>query len=148
MIVRPALGADVETLAAIHARSFEAPWSAGDLGALLVNPGAFGLIALVRAAAAGFILCRAAADEAEVLTLAILPSCRRIGLATALLDAAATRARQDGAGVLFLEVAADNLPALALYRGRDFLRVGQRPAYYARAGAAADALVLRRDLNR
>jgi ribosomal-protein-alanine N-acetyltransferase len=51
--------------------------------------------------------------------------------------------------VLFLEVADDNPAALALYEGSGFEQAGRRRAYYARPDARrADALVLRRPLNR
>ncbi|MFX8246689.1 hypothetical protein ABTL56_19205, partial [Acinetobacter baumannii] len=52
-----------------------------------------------------------------------------------------------GAEGLFLEVAADNEPAIALYRSAAFVPVGRRAGYYRRPGGAAmDALVLRRAL--
>jgi ribosomal-protein-alanine N-acetyltransferase len=55
---------------------------------------------------------------------------------------AAARAR--GAAAMFLEVAAGNTPALALYAREGFAEVGRRRRYYA---DGADALVLRRDLD-
>jgi ribosomal-protein-alanine N-acetyltransferase len=96
----------------------------------------------------GFILCRAIAGEAEVLTLAVKPAARNAGLGRALLESAMGAARSTGAEAMFLEVAADNPAAIKLYTNAGFTRIGARPGYYARPGGAADALVLRRDLNR
>jgi ribosomal-protein-alanine N-acetyltransferase len=96
---------------------------------------------------AGFILSRVAADEAEVLTLAVAPELRRKGLGAALLARAAREARTGGAKRLLLEVAADNHPALSLYERAGFAKVGARKAYYDRQGGA-DALTLALDLNR
>ena len=97
---------------------------------------------------AGFILCRVAADEAEVLTLAVAPPVRRRGVAGALLDRGMAVALAAGARAVFLEVATDNPGAEALYRGRGFAEVGRRPAYFSRAGGAVAALIMRLDLNR
>ena len=59
--------------------------------------------------------------------------------------------RRAGAESLFLEVAADNAPALALYRGLGMVEIGRRKGYYpASAGAGAprrDALTMRWDIS-
>jgi ribosomal-protein-alanine N-acetyltransferase len=96
----------------------------------------------------GFILGRALAGEAEILTLAVAPTHRRRGLGRALLEAAMGVCGTLGAETMFLEVAADNAAAIALYEAAGFAPAGRRKAYYARPGrAAVDALVLRRELN-
>ena len=139
--------AEAEALAGAHARAFDTPWDSADIARLMTGAGAFALAAGPVDQPAGFILCRAVAGEAEILTLAVDPAFRRRGLAAALVEAAALLAAR-GAGELFLEVAADNEAAIALYAGRGFALVGRRPGYYARpGGAAADALVMRRALN-
>jgi ribosomal-protein-alanine N-acetyltransferase len=148
MTLEPAGGRDVQALAAAHALSFDAPWSAADIADLLASPGIFALAARAEDGVHGFILARAIAGEAEILTLAVDPAVRRQGVARALVHAAATAARAAGAETLFLEVAVDNLPAIALYEGAGFEAAGRRRGYYARPGRpAADALVLRRTLN-
>jgi ribosomal-protein-alanine N-acetyltransferase len=96
----------------------------------------------------GLVLMRAIAGEAEVLTLAVHPAHRRHGLGRAVLQAGLDLAAAAAAEAVFLEVAADNAAALALYRVAGFEAVGRRAGYYARAaGAGMDALVLRRTLN-
>ena len=134
--------------AAIHARAADAPWSAETIAGLLAQPGVSGLVALTGETPQGFILCRIAADEAEVLTLAVLPDARRRGIARALLTAAMAQAAAGGAARLLLEVSVRNDAALALYRSVGFNEVGQRKGYYAGAGdgGPADALVLATDL--
>lgn len=132
-----------QALAAIHAEAFEAPWSAEAFAALLAQPGV-----MLEAISDGFVMVQAAADEAEILTLAVRPAGRRKGVATALVETAARRAEAAGAGRLFLEVAEDNLAARALYARLGFEPVGRRPLYYARAnGPAVDALLLARNLS-
>ena len=141
--------AAADLAAAIHARSVDASWSAETIGGLLAQPGVFGVLALADDAPQGFVLCRAVADEAEVLTLAVLPAARRRGHARALLATAMAQASAAGAARLLLEVAADNDPALALYRSLGFAPVGRRKGYYTHAaGVPADAVVMALDLTR
>ncbi|MDE2199943.1 MAG: GNAT family N-acetyltransferase [Rhodospirillales bacterium] len=129
-------------MAAIHAASFPPPerWGVDAMALQLGQPGAFGLID----PAGGFLLARVAADEAEILTVAVAPEARRKGLARALLEAAAGTAASRGARRLFLEVATTNAAARALYAGCGFAEIGRRPRYYPGGG---DALVLARDVG-
>jgi [ribosomal protein S18]-alanine N-acetyltransferase len=122
-------------LAAIHAQTFPPSerWSAEAFTALLAGPGVIGLLG---AEGGGFVLARRAADEAELLTVAVLPERRREGLGRRLLLALGKVCPVP----TFLEVAATNEPALALYRGLDWAEVGRRRDYY---GAGRHALVLR-----
>ena len=133
--------AHAEAMALVHGRAFAdgERWGCDAIGLQLGLPGAFGWIAL----AGGMILARTMADEAEVLTLAVDPAARRIGVGRALLSQALDTAQQRGAVAMYLEVASGNAAALALYAGAGFISVGTRRSYY-RAGG--DALVLRRSL--
>ena len=134
---------DVAPLAALHAGSFTEAWSVAALTALLATPGtiAFHL-------PDGFVLLRAVADEAEILTLAVSPSARRRGRGRALVRAAARHAASLGVTSLFLEVGTENPAALALYDGLGFAKAGRRKAYYAAgSGMGTDALILRLPLS-
>ena len=140
---------DAPALASVHAASFPAPWNAEALASLLASPGVFAMACEDGKVLAGFILLRAVAGEAEVLTLAVAPGHRRQGIGAGLLDASLALAATHGADVAFLEVAEDNRAALALYGRAGFATVGRRGAYYARGGGPpADALVLRKPLAR
>lgn len=128
-----------ELLAGIHRICFAEPWSANSMAEVLALAGTEGLIAvdggsLVPAAEppgpAGLVLWRRIFDEAEILTIAVLPPWRRHGVGGRLLDAAMTSARAAGAASMFLEAAADNTAALALYASRKFDKVGLRKGYY------------------
>ncbi|GAC1348027.1 MAG: hypothetical protein NVSMB18_34940 [Acetobacteraceae bacterium] len=136
--LEPATPAHAAALALLHASAFpeRERWGADAMALQLGLPGAFGWIA----PEGGLVLARAAADEAEILTLAVHPDGRRRGLARRLLNRAMEEAAERGAVAIFLEVAEANLAAQALYAGAGFAVVGQRPAYY--PGGAA-ALVLR-----
>ena len=142
MSLRPAVPADAPALAALHAAAFPQAeaWGAEAMTLMLEMPGAFGLWQ----PGAGLVLARVAAGEAEVLTLAVVPARRRDGVGGALLASAMQAAVVRGAAVLFLEVAAGNAAALALYAKFGFAEVGHRRRYYA---GGADALVLRREFS-
>lgn len=129
--------ADTASLAALHAVSFPDPWDSAAIAALLATPGTFALHAHD-----GFVLARVAAEEAEILTLAVAPAARGRGLGRALLQAAIRKAHAMGARTMFLEVGVENPSALALYAGLGFVRVGLRKAYL----YGKDALVLRLSL--
>jgi len=103
-------------------------------------PDAFGFIAPV----GGLVLARTVVDEAEILTLAVMPACRRSGIGRALLAAASAHAAAQGARMLFLEVSTQNKPARSLYCSAGFTEAGRRRGYY-RDGS--DALMLRRTLS-
>ena len=149
MRLRPAVAADAEALAAVHAAAFDVAWSAHEIGSFLAGPGGFAFAAEDEGVLTAFIQCRAIVDEAEVLTLAVAPASRRVGLARALLETAAAAAMAKGAARLFLEVAADNASAIALYQSAGFTELGRRAGYYqGPVGHTRDALVMGRDLNR
>ena len=131
-------------LAALHGLAFDEGWPAQAVIDLMGSPGVVALDA-----DGGFILVRTVAGEAEILTLAVAPDARRRGVGRALLRAALEASAEAGAVTMFLEVAADNAAAIALYEEEGFVRAGLRSGYYARAGAPPqDALVLRLSLNR
>ena len=134
------------TLADLHDRAFPRPWSAEEFEALLKGPGAFAVLG-EGDEPQGFILCRAVAGEAEILTVAVDPAARRRGWGAALVEMAAGIAREAGAFEMFLEVAADNLAAIKLYEATGFDRVGLRKGYYPHPDGAKDAVVMRRALN-
>lgn len=141
--LRPLGPADLDALAQLHAVCFpEAPWSRDALALLLGQPESIAFLAEREAGLVGFVLLRRAADEAEVLSLGVAPAERRRGLASRLLARGLAWLGPD-VRQLFLEVAAGNVAALALYRRLGFRDVGRRAKYYADGG---DALVLRRDL--
>jgi ribosomal-protein-alanine N-acetyltransferase len=148
--IRPARIGDATDMARIHAEGFHRAWSTLEIERLLTDPAVLADAALVGGddgRFAGFVLSRRAADEAEVLTIAMTLRQRGHGIAGRLLSQHMKTLAYAGARLLFLEVDEGNEPALALYRRAGFAEVGRRVAYYRKAdGSAATALVLRRSL--
>jgi ribosomal-protein-alanine N-acetyltransferase len=131
-------------LALLHSACFpEDPWAAPAIAEITRMAGFFGRIAWEGEMPDGFALALDLRDECEILSLGVLPERRRERVGTALLDSVCVEARRRGAECIVLEVAADNVAALALYAVRGFIPVGRRGNYYRRTGHSADALVLR-----
>lgn len=127
-------------MAQIHARAFDGQaraWSAAEFDALL---GAEGVV--VVGDARGFALSRLVLDEAELLTLATDPACQRQGVARAVLTDIEGRLRARGAVRQFLEVAAGNAPARALYERLGYARIAQRQGYFRLPGGGRDDAVI------
>lgn len=145
MLIRALAPSDAPLLAALHALCFPPAeaWGEAAFARLLALPGVFGLLAVEGGEPVGFVLARRAADEAELLTLAVVPARRRRGIAKRLVEACLAALAASGVGRIFLEVAADNDAAQALYRASGFRPLGRRRDYY---GAGRDALVLARPL--
>jgi ribosomal-protein-alanine N-acetyltransferase len=136
--------ADAEALHRVcFSQPWDQPWSRQSFAELLAMPGTFGLMAREAGnAALGLIVVRTAADEAEILTVAVAPAERRHGLGSALIAAAQGEARTRGAQRLHLEVAEDNFAARKLYATLGFDIVGKRNNYYARGSLGTVAAIL------
>lgn len=132
-----------DALARLHAAAFstERPWSAHEIGSLLDSPH----VTLIEHPN-GFALTRLVVDEAELLTLAVDPAHQRQGIANALMDRWLL-GLHGHASTAFLEVAADNTAARALYLRHGFDVISTRKAYYRRTHAPdADAVIMQRRL--
>ncbi len=141
-------------LAQLHAACFpDEPWGAASLAGLLATPGSFARVARADATPAatpfGFVFCRAAADECEILAIGVLATVRSQGIGRRLIVAAEQAAAGFGVAAMFLEVAEDNYAARALYHRCGYRVVGNRPGYYKRQRSVlVDALVLRHVIKR
>jgi [ribosomal protein S18]-alanine N-acetyltransferase len=135
---------DAAAIAGIHAASFQRGWGEDEIHRLMSDRAVFAHRATVGRTLTGFILSRMAADEAEILSIAVAPAWRGRGHARPLLDLHLRRLAGLGVRALFLEVDEHNAPACALYRRAGFREVGRRQGYY---DNGKNALVLRRDLG-
>jgi len=148
--LRPLRAEAAADCARIHAAAFAYAWGAGELESLIADPAAVGTAALDPASAKlrGFALSRVAADEAEVLTIAVDPGLRGAGVGRDLLRAHLAAVAAAGAAAILLEVDESNAAALALYARERFAKVGERRGYYKKPdGNPASAWIMRRDLR-
>ena len=92
----------------------------------------------------GFALARVAADEAELLTIAVDPGHRRQGIGSACCAAFEAEAKSRGAERAFLELAATNEAALRLYLASGWISHRCRKAYYRTPTGRVDAILMRK----
>jgi [ribosomal protein S18]-alanine N-acetyltransferase len=144
--VQPAGTADAARLAALHAAAFQRGWSTEEFERLLIERNVVADRATAGPRLAGFVISRLAADQAEILSVAVASRHRGHGLARKLLDVHLGRLAGYGINSVFLEVDEGNVAARRLYAGLRFAQVGRRERYYVDAGGTGTALVLRRDL--
>jgi ribosomal-protein-alanine N-acetyltransferase len=151
--VRRAEIADCDSLADIHVSAFRRGWSNVEFEALLLQPGTHALIAdyrtaLGRRTKAGFILYRIVGAQAEILSVAVLPACRRRGIGKALIDECLRHLYRDGVHDIHLEVEDSNASAIALYRRVEFREISRREGYYRQSRETpGGALVMLRQLR-
>lgn len=121
---------------------FGEAWTASQSLSMLGLPGVWLSLARCDGEPAGFALNRIAADEVELLLLAVRPAHRRMGIGLQLIEQTRDLARQQQASKIHLEVRHNN-PALQLYVNAGFMLAGRRSGYYrGRDGASYDALTL------
>jgi ribosomal-protein-alanine N-acetyltransferase len=141
--VRPLAAADLAAVVRIEHETFPDPWPLAAFQETLAR-------AEVRGIALddddgrflGYGLCVLAADEGEILNLAVDPGLRRQGAGRALLEAMLDMLKAGGAAQVFLEVRRSNEAAIALYRSMGFVPLGSRRAYYSQPREDALTMVL------
>jgi [ribosomal protein S18]-alanine N-acetyltransferase len=134
--------ADVPALLSILGESPEASmWS--EQGLLRAATKGEARVAVVTGVVVGMLFGQVAADELEILNLAIAKEYRRRGIARRLVEAALLWARSKGAGRAYLEVRASNRAGIAFYTKMGFRECGRRPNYYRAPPEDAVLLALR-----
>ena len=93
----------------------------------------------------GYIFFTAILDEGSVDNIAVLPSARRQGVASSLLEAFHSYGRTHGLANLFLEVRPSNERAAALYRKMGYKEIGRRKNYY--LDPKEDAIIMKLELT-
>lgn len=132
--------------AGIHAQSFSVGWSEAEFEKLLLERTTQADCAINGPShtVCGFVISRIAADEAEILTIAVAHRYRKLHIGRTLLGEHISRLNRRAVRHVFLEVAEDNEAALKLYHRAGFNHVGARKSYYPKAdGGRVSALVLK-----
>lgn len=147
MIIRPAALADAEALSRVHVQSFGDGWTPEDIRTWIAHPEGIARVADENREQFAFALALAAGEDAELLTIATQPSHRGRGLGHMIFAALDVEAARRGLKRWILEVARNNLPAIALYKSEGFVEIAVRKAYYEQPQGRVDALVMSRPVG-
>jgi ribosomal-protein-alanine N-acetyltransferase len=141
--LRPLDLADLDAIEEIERTSYPAPWSRSMFASELAKPSSLSVGAWLDGTLVAFLVISRYVDAWHIMNLAVAPSHRRLGLATALLDRLFELTESDGHRGYTLEVRVSNVGAIRLYERRGFQARGVRRGYY--TDNREDALIMWRD---
>jgi [ribosomal protein S18]-alanine N-acetyltransferase len=146
--IEPATLRDATVLAQLHGASFHRGWGEGEFESMLTERNTLVHRLRLGRKVIGFAVSRLAADEAEILSIAVAAGHRGRGLSRNLLLTHLGHLAGRGVRTVFLEVEENNQPARRLYQRAGFGIAGRRERYYQQAsGEQLNALLMRRDLS-
>ena len=128
-------------VAEIEKLCFSTPWSEATISSEIKSGFSDFFGAFSEEKLAGYIGGRTIAGETEIFNVAVSPEFRRKGIAKALIEKFIETVRKKETQVIFLEVRASNLPAIALYEKNGFVFCGLRKNYY--TNPTENALLMR-----
>ena len=128
-----------KVLAKLHQQCFEKAWYEKAFASLLCLPTTRGFLN-----ENAFVLFSVCDDQAEILTLGVIPDARKKGIALSLLNYSFDELKKAGVKEIFLDVNVNNSAARKLYEKAGFEQISVRKNYYDEAGQKSDALVLKK----
>ena len=147
-VVEAASLRDARRLAQLHGEAFHRGWGEGEFEGMLAERNTLVHRLKSGGKVIGFAVSRMAADEAEILSIAVAAAHRGRGLSRDLLQTHLGHLAGHGIRRVFLEVEENNQPARRLYERAGFGTVGRRERYYRQPGGEQlNALLMRRDLS-
>jgi [ribosomal protein S18]-alanine N-acetyltransferase len=147
-VIEPARLRDAPKLAQLHGASFHRGWGEGEFEGMLTERNTLVHRLRLGRKIIGFAVSRMAADEAEILSIAVAAGHRGRGLSRNLLLTHLGHLAGHGVRTVFLEVEENNQPARRLYDRTGFAVAGRRERYYREPnGEQLNAVLMRRDLS-
>lgn len=138
MIIRPAVPSDVDAVMAVEKTGILHPWTRESIESVINDDGKICLASNEGDKLTGYIYASYVLDEAEIGNICVLPESRGQGTGKELLNQMLEALKEKDIRTVFLEVEADNAPAVRLYEKAGFIRYNERRDYY---GSGKDALL-------
>lgn len=144
VVIRDADLVDLDAIMRLETETFVSDaWSRDVMAAELASPSTQYLVAVSGDEVVGYagLSAPAGSEQADIQTIAVDPTHRRLGIGRVLLRQLLDLARSRGAVDVLLEVRADNPGAQRLYELNGFTAIAVRPRYY--QPDDVDAVVMR-----
>jgi ribosomal-protein-alanine N-acetyltransferase len=146
MTIRQLVQTDFPTLLAIEESTQPLPWSEAAFKRCS-EANYPGWVRVEDNQVVGFIILSLALGECHILNLCVHPAHQHQGFGNELLNYGMRWAKEQAAGIVYLEVRRSNKAAIALYRKMNFKLIGERKNYYISSKGTEDALVFARDIG-
>lgn len=145
--VRQVSETEAGTLTEIHKKCFPRYWNREAFTDFFSVKGTCAFLVEENENPVAMVVYRVSFDQADILTLAVLPQWRRNGLAEKMLGEILGGCKISGVKKIFLEVEEVNIAAFNLYEKSGFKQIGRRKLYYQQLdGSYTDALVMEKKL--
>jgi ribosomal-protein-alanine N-acetyltransferase len=138
--------ADLDAVMAIEGAIYPYPWTRGNFSDAL-GAGYHCWMVECGREAVGYTVVMVAAGEAHLLNLSVAGAWQRRGVGRELLNYVLKLVRDNGAGIVILEVRPSNRAAIALYSAAGFAEIALRRGYYPAGSGREDAIVLQFELQ-
>lgn len=137
---------DIEKICRIEKQVFPDAWSAAGIRESFVQPYTMFLGAWLSDEFVGYLIFYFAADEGEVVRIAVDAKYRRRGAALRLLEEIEKICRERNIRKIMLDVRESNEAAAKLYKNFGFAEDGRRKSYY--SNPAEDAVLMSRVIGK
>lgn len=145
--IEPADQTDAELLAAIHKECFPTYWNPDEFNNFFGVEGTHAFLVIKGETPVGMMVYRAQFEQADIITIAVLPEHRKLGIARAMLEKSLAHMTKLGVETIFLDVEDGNQAAISLYEGYGFAYQRRRKLYYRQKdGSYTDALVMQKKI--
>jgi ribosomal-protein-alanine N-acetyltransferase len=125
-------------------KCFSSFWKEDDFINLLSNEAVITFGYFDKDDCVGFVMALFTIYEAEIYRFCTHPDCRRKGIAESLIQHLISEAKDRLVVDMFLDVACDNLPAIACYLKMGFKKIHTRLNYYSLGNKLIDAVVMKK----
>jgi len=137
---------DAKALNQVHKECFPVYWKEAEISDMLMTAGTKAWLART-GVPVGMLITRAQFEQAEILTIAVVPKAQKAGTASKMMALAEEDMKASGVKKVFLEVAENNQSAIGLYSKLGYIESSRRKGYYKQAdGSVIDAIVMSKTL--
>lgn len=142
-VIRSMQFTDLESVAALEARTFTLPWSLAIFHGQLARESSICLVCEDGSGVLGYLIADMFVDVWHLMNLCVAEEVRREHVASRLLEAYFAITERKGHRGHTLEVRVTNGPGIELYRSFGFVSTGVRPCYY--SDDREDAVIMWKD---